>query len=75
VAKKLKISPEQRSRLEQKGKAYKAFFRSSNGRVVLADLEKLFYEVDLSASDEHKTSIKVGRHSVVYYIKSQIAGD
>lgn len=54
---------------EQLLKAYKAFFKSSNGRIVLKDLSKRFYDVDLSTNSEHTAQLKVGRHSVVYYIK------
>ena len=58
---------------DQLNKAYRALARSPNGKLVLADLEKKFYDVDMTSSDEHSSSIKVGRHSVVLYIKRRIA--
>jgi len=35
----------------------------------MSDLQRKFYDVDLSGNDEHSSQIKVGRHSVVLYIQ------
>ncbi len=50
-------------------KAYSKFFKSPDGKVVLEDLSKRFYDVDLSAKDETTISIKAGSHRVIHYIK------
>ncbi len=56
------------SRLDETCKAYRAFLRSPNGKIILADLRRKFYDKDLAGDAEHSTSLKVGRHSVVLHI-------
>ncbi len=67
----LKRQAVQRKRNE-KVSAYSAF-NSNNGRQVLKDLERVFYDIDLTSDDEHSSSVKVGGHRVILYIKRMIA--
>jgi len=60
---------EVRDNLAQLSKAYRGFFTSPNGKLVLKDLKRRFYDIDLSADSEHKSSVKVGRHNVVLHIE------
>jgi hypothetical protein len=54
-------------------KAYKSLSKSPHGKIVLEDLCKRFYDVDLTSSSEHSSAVKVGRHGVVLYIKRMIS--
>lgn len=61
------------SQLSELQKAYHALSRSPNGKRVLEDLYRRFYDVDLTGDDEFSSSVKVGQHSVCLHIRRMIS--
>jgi len=65
---KSRVPAAQLERFNEISKAYRGFTRSPNGKVVLKDLRKKFYDADLCGDSEHSAAVKAGRHSVILYI-------
>lgn len=55
--------------LEQRRLSYARLFNTSDGKVVLADLERLFYESAMAGTDLNR---EVGKRDVVHFIKQQV---
>lgn len=60
--------------MKETEKAYKAFFNTSEGRKVLADLKEAFYTRNLVGESEYITLVRAGQKDVIQYIIN-IAGD
>ncbi len=69
LKKQSKVLEEAKDHAEQLRKAYRHFRKSPDGKIIMADLEKRFYDIDMSKGTEQNALIRIGRQSVVYYIR------
>ena len=62
------------SEMAKIAQATRACFDTPSGKIVLDDLKKQFYDVQITVMDPHVTAIRAAQHDVVLYILDAIEG-